>query len=124
MTRKGDKMNYRKNCPRCGEIVPDELESSICEACQGEISEQQKIDNLNDNKPTWFTLTKEEFIKRSMKGEVFRINNSIYFFDKNQTVDSPLRVCNINTPDISRGISEWSIFDGKNKFKTHTNFAQ
>jgi len=42
-------MNYRKICPRCGEIVPDELESSFCEACQREILEQQKIDNLQAN---------------------------------------------------------------------------
>lgn len=53
-------------------------------------------------------LTKEEFIKRAMNGEVFELNGDKYFYDVNKTGpfrfnDSPLK-------------EAWETIDGKNEF--------
>lgn len=55
------------------------------------------------------TLTKEEFITRSMAGEVFINNGSKLFYDPTKT--NPFRI-----GDAGLGNS-WSIFDGKTVFR-------
>ena len=51
-----------------------------------------------------FTLTKEEFITRSMEGEVFIDNCNRYFYDSSKS--SPFRV------NDSALAGAWSYFDG------------
>jgi hypothetical protein len=53
-------------------------------------------------------LTKEEFIKRSMKGEVFELYNCKFFYDKDKT--NPFRI----EGDDLNGC--WSYLDGINEF--------
>ena len=54
-----------------------------------------------------FALTKEEFITRSMEGEVFVSNTSKFFYDTNFI--NPFR---INEREI---YSSWDLFDGETK---------
>ena len=54
-------------------------------------------------------LTKEEFIKRSMNGEVFELYDCKYFYDKDES--NPFRLDGVDL------INNWSQFDGVNKFK-------
>lgn len=53
-------------------------------------------------------LTKEEFIKRSMKGEVFELYDCRYFYDSNKI--NPFRI-----DDVGLG-GCWDNFNGINKF--------
>ena len=53
-------------------------------------------------------LTKEEFIKRSMNGEVFELDGYEYFYDKDKI--NPFR---IDECDLK---GWWSYFNGKNEF--------
>ena len=54
-------------------------------------------------------LTKEEFIKRSMNGEVFELYDCKYFYDEKEI--NPFRI-------QEAGITEsWGDFDGVNEFK-------
>lgn len=55
-----------------------------------------------------FKLTKEEFIKRSMAGDRFKFDKSIYCYDKNEIV--PFRV------DGTALHTGWYKFDGINEF--------
>ena len=53
-------------------------------------------------------LTKEEFIKRSMSGEVFKLNDCKYFYDAE--LDIPFRC------DNSYLHGDWRYFNGINEF--------
>ena len=55
-----------------------------------------------------FTLTKKEFIKRSMKGEVFINSIHKYFYD--DTFENPFRISDSGM-DVS-----WEMFDSKTLF--------
>ena len=53
-------------------------------------------------------LTKEEFIKRSMNGEVFGLDGFLYFYDENEK--NPFRFEEL-------GMNEsWGDFNGENEF--------
>ena len=53
-------------------------------------------------------LTKEEFIKRSMAGDVFEESECRYFYDATKTI--PFR---FNEEDL---LGNWDRFDGKIEF--------
>ena len=53
-------------------------------------------------------LTKEEFIKRSMNGEIFKHDGYCYFYDKEENI--PFRC------DDSYLHGYWGYFDGINEF--------
>lgn len=72
-------------------------------------------------KNEWFTLTKEEFIKRSMKGESFEgKEGGVFYYDKNEDATTPFK-CKYRLGGESRNLSGlWSVFkDGEYLFKTH-----
>jgi len=53
-------------------------------------------------------LTKEEFIKRSMQGEVFEFHKGKYSYDSTKRV--PFRVNDVNLDN------SWDLFNGINEF--------
>ena len=53
-------------------------------------------------------LTKEEFIKRSMRGEVFELNGYKYFYDEKEI--NPFRIERMGMN------GSWGDFDGVNEF--------
>ena len=57
-----------------------------------------------------FALTKEEFITRSMAGEVFLHGNNKLFYDNSE--DNPLRY------EMDSLNGNWSLLDGKTKYFT------
>jgi hypothetical protein len=65
-----------------------------------------------ENKTKEFTLTKEEFITRSMKGEAFIIcaNGERIYYDNSKVQDTPFR---INELPLR---ATWALFDGRTLF--------
>ena len=59
-----------------------------------------------------FTLTKEEFIERSMKGEVFihEVTGNKFFYDKSK--DTPFRLNNYPF------LTDWGLFDKDELFRS------
>ena len=55
-----------------------------------------------------FKLTKEEFIKRSMTGDVFELNGEKYYYDSNE--NNPFRANDMSLNGY------WYYFDGINEF--------
>ena len=63
-------------------------------------------------------LTKEEFIKRSMDGEVFEFDGCRYFYDKKE--DNPFRVGFVainNNWRYFKGETEFTVIEPKSKTK-------
>ena len=64
-------------------------------------------------------LTKEEFIKRSMDGEVFEFDSYKYFYDENEK--NPFRfeeLCMNESWGDFNGKNEFTVVEPKNKTKT------
>lgn len=63
-------------------------------------------------------LTKEEFIKRSMKGEVFELDGYKYFYDNSKNI--PFRIGDVGLYGgwvAFNGINEFTVVEPKEKTK-------
>jgi len=63
-----------------------------------------------------FKLTKEEFIRRSMDGDKFEFNGSLYHYDQTKSV--PFKIDNITLGygwDTFNGINEFTLVEPKPK---------
>ena len=86
----------------------DSNSSSNSECAYYTLVKPKVISNKGKNKMEEFTLTKEEFIGRSMKGERFKRMSEVFSYDN--TKDSPFRV------DGSIIRTHWRLFNGVEKF--------